>query len=267
MGEKLENETDESVIEGQNNMGGADETGEAESEEIQKAGELNPFEKAAFGWRKRVDKLTYRNKQKDAEIERLKSQLGEYRKREKGTSNALEEIETQGELDDLMYDVRSERRRMLDFLDSDEDEMQLNGKTYSRREVRGYVETLNDMLDVQIPAKKDKLQKKQSRRKKLEENRELAKKTFPELQDEDSAMSHWVAQQMEDENLQENLPMLLGYAFKGLNVTKLREKIAGSKKPAQKKPEANSVAQADVPGKPKEGRMSLDEFVNFMSRK
>lgn len=266
MGEKLKNETDESVIEGQNNMGGADETGEAESEEIQKAGELNPFEKAAYGWRKRVDKLTYKNKEKDAIIAQLKSQVDEYRKREKGTSNALEEIETQEELDDLLYNVRSERRKMLDLLDSDEDEMEVNGKTYSRREVRGYVETLNEMLDVQIPAKKDKLQKKESRRKKLEENRELAKKTFPELQDEDSAMSHWVAQQMEDENLQENLPMLLGYAFKGLNVTKLREKIAGSKKP-EKKPEDKPAVQAEVPNKPKEGRMSLDEFVNFMSRK
>ena len=150
------------------------------------------------------------------------------------------------ELEDYKLSLKSEKRKMLSLLEGGDDEVVIDGKEYSRRDVLGYIDRLDDILDSGIPKRAEGIRTRSVKAKKRSEIEELAKKKFPELQNEDSPMSRWVAEQMESEFLHENLPMLLAYAFNGLEVNRLREKVA-AKKPAQKS------AQAAQQGKPNAG--------------
>ena len=231
----------------QNENGDKVELDQEAEAEIEKAGESNPFEKAALGWRKRVDKLTYQKKARDEKIERLEEEIRSLKKRQSsGASDRLENISTMEELEDYKLSLKSEKRKMLSLLEGGDDEVVIDGKEYSRRDVLGYIDRLDDILDSGIPKRAEGIRTRSVKAKKRSEIEELAKKKFPELQNEDSPMSRWVAEQMESEFLHENLPMLLAYAFNGLEVNRLREKVA-AKKPAQKS------AQAAQQGKPNAG--------------
>ena len=70
---------------------------------------------------------------------------------------------------------------------------------------------------------------------------EEARKSFDWATDENSVGSQWVKAQLADPDLEANLPMLLGYAFEGLGVTKIRKNFATQK--AKRRP-------ADSPATP-----------------
>ena len=70
---------------------------------------------------------------------------------------------------------------------------------------------------------------------------EEARKSFDWAADENSVGSQWVKAQLADPDLEANLPMLLGYAFEGLGVTKIRKNFATQK--AKRRP-------ADSPATP-----------------
>ena len=76
---------------------------------------------------------------------------------------------------------------------------------------------------------------------------------------------NYLLEKFSKDNSVANLDEFLNSAKAAKEEPKPTEKKA-EKKP-EKKPEDKPAVQAEVPNKPKEGRMSLDEFVNFMSRK
>lgn len=243
---------------------------DGESDEIKKASELNDFEKMAFGFKKRIGKITAQKKAKDAEIDALKAEIKKL-KSSKSSASSIEDLDSLESAQTLLEKTKSERREMLKLLSSSEDEIEISGKLYPRSEVVSYVEKLSEAIDEKIPSRILSLKKSEALSAKKEKIEELAKQTFKELEDEDSPMSRWVRAQMEDENFEANKLMLLAYAFKGLNVSKLREKLDSMPKNVSTSDAGLDGEDEDdfTPRTPKassrkSGRLSFDEALNLI---
>ena len=208
----------------------------------------NKFEESAYGLQKRIGKLTAQKKAAYEEVEALKSQLAELQKKVAGRGagagarpDPIEDANSEEELEKYAQFSRAERDAAIRLLSSQEDEFELGGKVYTRAQIVDYLESVNDALEYKIPARKAKLAAKSALESKRSRMAEEARKSFDWAADENSVGSQWVKAQLADPDLEANLPMLLGYAFEGLGVTKIRKNFATQK--AKRRP-------ADSPATP-----------------
>lgn len=208
----------------------------------------NKFEESAYGLQKRIGKLTAQKKAAYEEVEALKSQLAELQKKVAGRGagagarpDPIEDANSEEELEKYAQFSRAERDAAIRLLSSQEDEFDLGGKVYTRAQIVDYLESVNDALEYKIPARKAKLAAKSALESKRARMAEEARKSFDWAADENSVGSQWVKAQLADPDLEANLPMLLGYAFEGLGVTKIRKNFATQK--AKRRP-------ADSPATP-----------------
>lgn len=217
----------------------------------------NKFEESAYGLQKRIGKLTAQKKAAYEEVEALKSQLAELQKKVAGRGagagarpDPIEDANSEEELEKYAQFSRAERDAAIRLLSSQEDEFELGGKVYTRAQIVDYLESVNDALEYKIPARKAKLAAKSALESKRARMAEEARKSFDWAADENSVGSQWVKAQLADPDLEANLPMLLGYAFEGLGVTKIRKNFATQKakrrpadSPATPPPSAPAKAQ------------------------
>lgn len=220
----------------------------------------NKFEESAYGLQKRIGKLTAQKKAAYEEVEALKSQLAELQKKVAGRGadagarpDPIEDANSEEELEKYAQFSRAERDAAIRLLSSQEDEFELGGKVYTRAQIVDYLESVNDALEYKIPARKAKLAAKSALESKRARMAEEARKSFDWAADENSVGSQWVKAQLADPDLEANLPMLLGYAFEGLGVTKIRKNFATQK--AKRRP-ADSPA-TPPPSAPKGAQSSF----------
>lgn len=233
--------------EGEEGEGGGQNADEGEERLREESGK-NKFEESAYGLQKRIGKLTAQKKAAYEEVEALKSQLAELQKKVAGRGagagarpDPIEGANSEEELEKYAQFSRAERDAAIRLLSSQEDEFELGGKVYTRAQIVDYLESVNDALEYKIPARKAKLAAKSALESKRARMAEEARKSFDWAADENSVGSQWVKAQLADPDLEANLPMLLGYAFEGLGVTKIRKNFATQK--AKRRP-------ADSPATP-----------------
>ncbi len=227
--------------------GGAGEEGNGDGEDkLKEQSNKNKFEESAYGLQKRIGKLTAQKKAALEEVEALKSQLAELRaKAAKGggeareASDPLESLDSQEDIDEYAQSLRSERDAALKLLASGEEEFEVGGRAFTRERVAEYLESVNRALELKVPARRKAVAEKAAAAARRADMEKMARETFDWASDENSAGSQWVRAQLSDPELSSNLPMLLGYAYEGLGVTKIRKNYqdrAAAKKRGQPAP-------------------------------
>ena len=231
-----------------------------EQKEMQNAAEKNEFERSAHGLHKRIGKLTAKNKAQLEEIETLKSRISELEKSSKQENEKpTDEIEALNSLEDVdkyADNARKERATAFKMLSSDDDEFVVNGTTYSRGKIAEYIENLNTILDLKLPARKRAIKAVETSKQMRSKYEQQAKDTFDWYADSTTAGSQWVKEQLDDPNLTAKLPMLLGYAYKGLEVLNVQNKFADKR--AVKTAPTKPVAPQSEPVKTKAGFFRAD---------
>lgn len=203
---------------------GADEP-QGESDEL---AESNPFLKSARGWQKRIDKLTARNKAKDDEIERLKSEIELLKSGrttpEKKAANPVDNLADESSLEEYAAKVRSERDSLLAMLSSPDPDFEIGGQVYSREQLAAYLKNLNSDLDERLPERRNILAQKRKIEDAKAKNEELIASVFPDFK-EGSAEDSWINEQLNDPLFEANKKALMHYAWRGLMSVKIAEKF------------------------------------------
>lgn len=210
-----------------------DDTPQEVLEQLETAAGKNKFENQAYGWQKRIGKLTAQKKQALAEIDELKRQIDELKsKKPQKPADPIDALASQEEIDAYAAQVAEERQSALRLLASPDESFEVSGATYSRDDILRYLESLDSVLQQRLPARAKALRDKSMLDAKSAEMQRHAEQSFDWYADKDSAGRKWVDEQLADPDLTANLRVLLAYAYEGLTVNGIRKKYAANGKGA-----------------------------------
>lgn len=226
-----------------------DDTPQEVLEQLETAAGKNKFENQAYGWQKRIGKLTAQKKQALAEIDELKRQIDELKsKKPQKPADPVDALVSQEEIDAYAAQVAEERQSALRLLASTDDSFEVGGATYSRDDILRYVDSLDAVLQQRLPARSKALRDKSFIEAKSAEMQRQAEQAFDWYADKDSAGRKWVDEQLADPELTANLRVLLAYAYEGLTVNGIRKKYAANGKGATAAKSVPASAHAPAGG-------------------